>query len=74
MRYGSEIRLTAFQPGTEGTFAAKVRFSQLVRPNKRDQASVRAFFTYAHPTTSPCVHMEHDFELLAGPSRIYSQK
>lgn len=73
-RYGSEIRLTAFQPGTEGTYAARVRFSQLVNSSKNDQASVRAFFTYSHPTTSPCIHMEHDFELLAGSSRVYSQQ
>ena len=71
VRLGSEIASIERFP-TSGTFAAKVRLLGSVE-DFRSHASVKAFFTWG-TGNSPQFHMEHDFEVITGNSRVYSQQ
>ncbi len=62
-----------------GTFAARIKFSRTDEDEDK-YASIKAFFTYRNAKLTgasedvPCEHMEHDFEVLTGRSKLYRQQ
>ena len=79
VRKGSALNWSRPLLPLTGTFAARVAFRGPMEDGVNGNASIKAFFTYRSagsdpPNLFPCQHVEQDFEILTGASRLYSRQ